>query len=282
MRSTDYIQKKPATSKVRYKHPSSSVCFLCGSGLEQISTDTRDLTNLEEKQSVSIQVSRCKDASCPNHKKRLKPVSYLQQIVPQSGYGIDVYSKIGDLRIANRCTVAEIHQKILRDYSHIELTERHVENMVNTLLLCIAQSGKNASYLKSYFAKRSQQQLQLTIDGVQPEQGHSILYIVREAVSGKILFAHYSTHSDAKSLEKEIIAPLQTVLEEAELEVAGWTADKELAISKAVLAVYPDTPFQHCQAHFLAAMKKPLTHSDTELGKAVKKTLVNFDRLNGK
>jgi len=282
MRRTDYIQKKPATRKVRYNHAPYNSCFVCGSNLEQISTDNRNLTNLEEKQSVSIQVSRCKNEECTNHKKRLKPLTYLQQIVPQSGYGIDVYSKIGDLRISSRCTVTEIHQKILRDYPHIELTERHVENMVNTLLLCIAQSGKNASYLKSYFAKRSQKQLQLTIDGVQPEQGHSILYIVREVVSGKILFAHYSTYSDAKSLEKEIIAPLKSVLEQADLEVAGWTADKELAISKAVLAVYKDTPFQHCQAHFLGAMKKPLTHSDTQLGKTVKKTLVNCDLLNAR
>jgi len=260
MRRTNYIQKKAATRKVRYKHDSSIRCFLCGIGLEQISTDTRHLINLEEKQRVSIQVSRCKNAQCPNHKRRLKPLPYMQQIVPESGYGIDVYSTIGELRIANRCTVREIHQKILRDYPHIELTERHVENMVNTLLLCISQSGKNANYLKSYFTKRSQQKLQLTIDGVQPEQGHSILYIVREVVSGKILFAHYSTHSDEKSLTNEILLPLQAVLQEADLEVAGWTADKELAISKAVLAVYPDTPFQHCQAHFLAAMKKPLTH----------------------
>ena len=73
--------------------------------------------------------------------------------------------------------------------------------------LYISESGKNADYLKAYFGKREQKVLQLSIDGVQPEQGHNILYIVREVLSGKILFAHYSTHSDeAHNKYRNIIA----------------------------------------------------------------------------
>jgi len=99
------------------------------------------------------------------------------------------------------------------------------------------------------------------------------LYIVREVLSGKILFAHYSTYSDCASLSKEILLPLQQVLQAADLRVTGWIADKELALGKAVQEVYKEVPFQHCQSHFLAAMKKPLTSADTELGKTIKKTL---------
>ena len=109
------------------------------------------------------------------------------------------------------------------------------------------------------------------MDGVEPEKGHNILYIVREVISGKILFAHYATYTDAAHLKKEILLPLQHILEEASLRVLGWIADKELAIGKAVQEVFTKVPFQHCQSHFLAAMKKPLTKADTQLGKAIKK-----------
>ena len=93
-------------------------------------------------------------------------------------------------------TMSEIEGRLRRDYPHIELKERHIENMVNTLELYISESGKNADYLKEYFEQRGQTELILSADGVQPEQGHNVLYIVREVISGKILFAHYSTHSD--------------------------------------------------------------------------------------
>jgi len=64
---------------------------------------------------------------------------------------------------------------------------------------------------------------------------------------------------------------LQSLLEKAKLSVVGWVADKELAISKAIGSVYPNVAFQHCQTHFLAAMKAPLANDDTEIGKTLKK-----------
>ena len=167
--------------------------------------------------------------------------------------------------------IPEIHKHLTQNYA-IEIGERHVENIFNHLSLCIEQSGKNAAHLKQYFS--NQKNLVLSIDGVEPEKGHSILYIIREVQSGKILFAHYSTYSDSASLKKEILLPLQQVLQAVGLSVTGWIADKELAIGKAVQEVYKDVPFQHCQSHFLAAMKAPLTSADTQLGKTIKKTSV--------
>lgn len=268
-----YRSKKPATNKQHYRHPKGSQCGLCGGKIQCSSTATRQLINLEEKSKLKIQIRSCVNTECFNHKKQLKPVAYLNQIVPESGYGVDVYGLIGHLRLAQNQTIPEIHQYIATSYPHIEFGERHVENMMNYLSLSIEQSGKNAVHLQSYFSLRNQSELVLSIDGIEPEKGHSILYVVREILSGKILFAHYSTYSDADSLSKEILLPLQQVLQATNLSVVGWIADKELALGKAVLEVYKDVPFQHCQSHFLAAMKKPLTSADTELGKIIKKTL---------
>jgi len=269
-----YRVKKAATKKAHYKHPKGSKCDLCGSILGSTTSAVRHLINLEAKSKLRIQIRHCRNEECINHKARLKPIAYINQIVPESGYGIDVYGLIGHLRLSARQTIPEIHQNILKTYPHIEFGERHVENMMNHLSLSIEQSGKNAAYLKHYFSLRNQPKLVLSIDGVEPEKGHSILYIVREVLSGKILFAHYSTYSDATSLSEEILLPLQQVLQAAGLQVAGWIADKELALGKAVQEVYKNVPFQHCQSHFLSAMKKPLTKADTELGKTIKKTLV--------
>ena len=72
------------------------------------------------------------------------------------------------------------------------------------------------------------------------------------------------------------LIPLKQTLTSAGLQVGGWIADKELALGKAIQQEFPQAPFQHCQSHFLAKMKAPLTEADTELGKTVKK---NFGKL---
>lgn len=270
-----YKEKNRATTKQRYRHERGSSCILCNCPLSSLSTDNRNLTNLKEKSYISIHVSKCSNPECINNNKRLKPVSYLNQIVPGSSYGVDVHGLAGHLRLANRFTIPEIHQHLLKNYSHIEIGERHVENILNQLELCIEQSGKNSAHIGQYFKNLNQKELILTVDGLEPEKGHSILYIVREATTGKMLFAHYATYQDAINLKKEIMLPLKSVLEQANLKVGGWQADKELAIGKAIQEVFTGVPFQHCQSHFLAAMKKPLTGADTALGKTVKKTLVS-------
>lgn len=275
MNLTHYKEKKQSTSKKRYRHDKGRGCIICDGKLVTISTDNRDLTNLEEKVSLSIYVSKCSNPECINSNKRLKPVSYLNQIVPYSGYGVDVYGLIGQLRLKNRHTIPEIHQHIKTHYEHIEIGERHVENIVKHIELCLEQSGKNASQLREYFGGLNQEGLILTVDGLEPEKGHSILYIVREVTTGKILMAHYATYQDAINLKKEILLPLKEIIKEAKLKVVGWQADKELAMGKAIQEVFEGVPFQHCQSHFLAAMKKPLTEADTILGKQTKKTLVS-------
>lgn len=272
MAKSNYKSKQPATNKVHYRHPSKTSCILCGSKLECIGTTQRQLISLQEKTKVAIQIRRCVNKTCSNHKANLKPLAYQHQIVFGSSYGIDVYGLIGHMRLAKRQTIPEIHQELRRGYAHIEIGERHVENIMNQISLCIELSGKNAVHLQEYFSDQSG--LILSIDGVEPEKGHSILYIVREVISGKILFAHYATYTDAEHLKNEILLPLQQTLQQASLAVLGWIADKELSIGKAVQEVFKGVPFQHCQSHFLAAMKKPLTKEDTQLGKAIKKTSV--------
>jgi len=269
------VKKSKPSKKIRIKNEQKT-CSCCGEKINLRSTTERNITNLEEKVRLSLEIGYCENEACSNYKIRLRPIAYMNQIIPQSGYGVDVFGLIGELRFEKNQTVSEIEAYLQKHYGHIEIKERHLENVINDLDLYISESGKNANHLRSYFGKIGQEELDLSIDGVQPEQGHNILYIVREVLSGKILFAHYSTHSDEEHISKEILTPLKSVLQQAGLKVRSWIADKELALGKAIQIIFKGVPFQHCQSHFLAAMKKPLTQADTELGKQVKKTLDSY------
>jgi len=109
-----YRTKKAATTKHHYRHPEGSTCNLCGGKLYSLSTAVRHLLNLEEKSKLKIQIRHCRNEECLNHNARLKPVAYLNQIVPESAYGIDVYGLIGHLRLSARQTIPEIHQYMLK------------------------------------------------------------------------------------------------------------------------------------------------------------------------
>ncbi|MEM0992817.1 MAG: hypothetical protein AAGI49_07250 [Bacteroidota bacterium] len=54
------------------------------------------MTNLEYKVLLSIQVSRCTNENCVHHHFRVQPAVYLNQIVPNSGYGIEYNVKPSD------------------------------------------------------------------------------------------------------------------------------------------------------------------------------------------
>ena len=74
MRVKQYKKKNEATKKEWYNHGKESCCQLCNSQLEWISTDNRNLTNLEGKSYLSINVSRCSNGECINH---FTPIHFL-------------------------------------------------------------------------------------------------------------------------------------------------------------------------------------------------------------
>ncbi len=277
MRNTNYKPKNKDVETIRYKHK-RNCCILCGSKTRTISTDNRYLTDLEKKVYASIDIRSCTNAECELYGQRLQPAEFLNKVFPYSGYGIAVYAEIGRLRIQEKKTIKEIHQYIEQTYSHLEISERHIENIVKSFMLLLHQSGQNAEQLAAYFKSKGIEVVYLSADGIEPEKGNSILYVVRECQSGKMLYAKYSQHSDTDSLKEEILQPLKKVLTQAGLEVGGWVADKQSSLSKAIIEEYENTPFQHCQTHFLAAIKEPVKKAATELGKTIKKNLKAYGK----
>lgn len=270
MRNRDYRPKNKEVEQTRYRHSNNS-CSLCGGKTVSISTNNRYLSDLEKKRYASIDIRSCLNPDCELYGQRLRPTEFLNKIMPYSGYGIDVYAEIGRLRIQEKKTIQEIHQYMVQTYSHLEISERHVENIVKSFMLLLQQSGQNAEHLAAYFRVRGIEFLYLSADGIQPEKGNDILYVVREVNCSKIVYAKYSMHSDTDSLKSEILQPLKKVLTQSGLQVGGWISDKESSLSKAIVEEYPHTPFQHCQSHFLAAIKEPVKKAATALGKTIKK-----------
>jgi len=112
----------------------------------------------------------------------------------------------------------------------------------------------------------------LALDGLQPDVGHEVLWVVRDCLSEEILLARpllSSTQGDLTALLKEV----KELLKELEVPVKGIISDGEETIRSAVAFVFPDVPHQLCQFHYLKDATKPLYEADRHAKTQLKKHL---------
>jgi MULE transposase domain len=95
---------------------------------------------------------------------------------------------------------------------------------------------------------QKQGSLLLAVDGLKPDVGHEVLWVVRDCVSGEILLA--------RSLLSEREADLVTLLKEVQdafsvVPIRGVISDGQKSIRNAVATAFPDIPHQLCHFHYL-------------------------------
>lgn len=107
----------------------------------------------------------------------------------------------------------------------------------------------------------------MAIDGLQPDVGHEVLWVVRECLSGQVLAARSllsSTTSDLARLLQEAVEPLG-------LPVEAVLSDGQTSIRRAVAQAFPGVPHQLCQFHFLREAAKGVFEADRHAKKEIKK-----------
>src|SRR5436305_7670505 len=110
----------------------------------------------------------------------------------------------------------------------------------------------------------------LALDGLQPDVGHEVLWVVRDCPSEEILLARpllSSTQGDLTALLKEV----KHLLEPLEVPVKGVLSDGEEPIRSAVAFVFPQVPHQLCQFHYLKDAIKPFYEADRHAKTLLKK-----------
>jgi hypothetical protein len=112
----------------------------------------------------------------------------------------------------------------------------------------------------------------LALDGLQPDVGHEVLWVVRDCLSEEILLARPLL----SSTQGEITARLQEVkqqLEPLKLPIKGIISDGEETIQSAVAFVFPGVAHQLCQFHYLKDAIKPFYEADRHAKTELKKRL---------
>src|SRR5206468_11366011 len=112
-----------------------------------------------------------------------------------------------------------------------------------------------------------QDRVVLALDGLQPDVGHEVLWVLRDCLSGEVLLARSllsATHDDLAALLREVKQAL-------EVPIGGVITDGQPSIRAAVAQALPDVPHQLCQFHYLREAAKPISEADRHAKKVLKK-----------
>jgi hypothetical protein len=107
----------------------------------------------------------------------------------------------------------------------------------------------------------------LAIDGLQPDVGHEILWVLRDCLSGEVLLAK----SLLSSTQDDLAALIARVKSALKVPIVGVVSDGQDSIRKAVQKALPGVPHQLCHFHYLREAAKPIFEADRHAKKELKK-----------
>ncbi len=256
--------------------PDTERCRHCGGSLHSGARGRRSLWRLDGPVIVISIVRRCARRDCPGWHEYRRPRADLDRLALRTGdFGLDVILRVGVMRILERKSVPEIHRALREQYPKLLISEREVTRLVDDYNALAGATLQSADGLREALGGRTE--VTISLDGLQPDQGKEMLWLVRDLATGLPL----ATLTHPSVSHEEIAGLLRAVLARG-LTINGVISDGQECVVKAVKAVLPDVPHQVCQIHFLANVAKPLLAEDAALRKELKKGRVASGRSSGR
>jgi hypothetical protein len=219
----------------------------------------RNLVTLSGPVRLRLRIRRCGAPDCPRFHVPYRPEAEGALALPQHEFGLDVIALVGLLRHRDHRSVPEIHAA-LRGRG-VEIAERSVTDLLDRHDELLATALANPRRVL-----KGQGGVVLALDGMQPDVGHEVLWVVRDCLSGEVLLARGLLSATAEDL-----APLlREVAGAAGVPVLGVVSDGQTSIRRAVERALPGVPHQLCQFHFLREAAHPVFEADRHAKVALK------------
>ncbi len=239
------------------------VCPECGGPLWAAYKTRRTAITLDGTIRLGLQVRSCRDHGCPRFGRPWRPEEEGRIILPQHEFGLDVIAAIGRLRHAEHRSLPEIHAELTR--RGVPICVRSVGNLLDRYDELLALSLCDVARLRRLTAAAGR--VVLALDGLQPDVGHEVLWVLRDVLSGEVLLARSLLSSGQEDLARLIVE----VKGALEVPIAGVISDGQHSIRKAVAEALPGVPHQLCQFHYLREAARPIYEADRHAKVLLKK-----------
>ena len=260
------VSARPRPERERVLAPVRQDCPGCGGHMRLRCENRRTLVTLSRPVRLGLRIRRCEREGCPRFHVPFRPEAEGALALPQHEFGLDVIALVGLLRHRDHCSVPEIHAA-LRERG-VDIAERSVTNLLDRYDELLATALTNPRRLRRVL--KGQPGVILALDGLQPDVGHEVLWVVRDCLSGEVLLARSLLSGRAADLEPL----LREVAEAVGVPVLGVVSDGQTSIRRAVERALPGVPHQLCRFHFLREAALPVfeadRHAKVELKKQVR------------
>src|SRR3954465_12892921 len=238
-------------------------CPTCGQPLRATNKPRRTVTTLDGLVLLRLQVRRCRNPDCPRHRTCLRPEQEGRFALPQHEFGLDVIATVGQLRHAQHRSLPEIHAELVR--RGVPICLRSVGNLLDRYDELLALSTSDVARLRRITAEAGR--VILAIDGLQPDVGHEVLWVLRDVLSGEVLLAR----SLLSSTRDDLARLITEVREALGVPIGGAVSDGQDSIRKAVQKALEGVPHQLCHFHYLREAAKPIYEADRHAKVQLKK-----------
>lgn len=188
----------------------------------------RTVTTLQGVTRLTLKVYRCRNAECSRFHQPIRPEEEGGWALPHGEFGLDVIALVGALRYQQQRSIPQIHEELQRRGLH--MAERTVTNQLyryeELLALHLADETRLRLRLKEH------KRVILALDGLQPDVGHEVLWVLRDCCSGEVLVARSllgATEKDLVPLLEEAARVCQTL----SIPIKGVITDGQRSVRKA-------------------------------------------------
>jgi hypothetical protein len=243
--------------------PGLEHCPACGGSFWIVYDNSRTVLTLTGTVCLTLKIRMCRNPECERFRRPYRPEEEGAWALPKSAFGLDVIACVGNLRYREHRSVPEIHQA-LRERG-VPLCPRSVTNLLHAYEELVAVRLADRTDLQQTLEKQGG--VILALDGLQPEVGHEVLWVVRDVLSGEVLRAR----SLLSATEEDLAALLREVQAALPVPIRGVISDGQHSIRNAVAAALPGVPHQLCQFHYLREAAHPIYEADRHAKKELKK-----------
>jgi Transposase, Mutator family len=262
---------RPQPDRALALTPITRDCPECQQPLHADYNNFRTITTLEGTLRLTLTIRRCHNLECPRLLRPYRPEAEPHFALPYHEFGLDVMATVGRLRYAEHRSIPEIHRELTR--RGIPLAQRTVTNLLDRYDELRALATADPKRLEPLL--RPQGRVILAIDGLQPDVGHEVLWVLRDCLSGEILLAQSLLSSTAKDL-----AGLITQVQEAlPVPITGVVTDGQDSLRKAVAKALPGVPHQLCHFHYLREAAQPIYEADRHAKKELKERVRGIRKI---
>jgi hypothetical protein len=254
---------RPRPDRALSLAPVTLDCPECRHRLHADYHNFRTITTLDGVLRLDLTIRRCPDPDCSRFLRPYRPEAEAHFALPHHEFGLDVMAAVGRLRYAEHRSIPEIHRDLTG--RGLVVAARSVTNLLDRYDELKALSSADPKRLGPLL--RPQGRVVLAIDGMQPDVGHEVLWVLRDCLSGEILLARSLLSSTIEDLAR-LIAEVRRALP---VPITGAISDGQDTIRKAVARTLPGVPHQACHFHYLREAAKPIYEADRHAKKELKK-----------